>query len=168
MVWGFKNDVRPTSELPAHLFNHDAVETNTADSPKVLLHCHAPNLISLSYAMELNSNILSKLLWVMQAECLLIFPQGVGFLPWMAPGTEKIGSQSAILLKQRSVLLWQYHGIFAMGNTLDEAFGRIHVAEKTAEIFLKVKACTPSFNYISNQQLEIYSRDSTVTQTEKS
>lgn len=168
MVWGFKNDVRPTSELPAHLFNHDAVETNTADSPKVLIHCHAPNLISLSYAMELNSNILSKLLWVMQAECLLIFPQGVGFLPWMAPGTEKIGSQSAILLKQRSVLLWQYHGIFAMGNTLDEAFGRIHVAEKTAEIFLKVKACTPSFSYISNQQLEIFSRDSTVTQTEKS
>lgn len=158
MVWGFKNDVKPTSELPAHLFTHEEIKTKAPDSPKVLIHCHAPNLIALSYVIDLDSNILSKLLWVMQTECLIFFPKGVGFLPWMAPGTEEIGYQSAQLLKQRPVLLWQYHGIFGTGSTLDEAFGRIHVAEKTAEIFLKVKSCTPSFNYISNQQLEILSR----------
>jgi len=158
MIWGFKNDIKPTSELPTHLFTHEEIKTTAVGSPKVLIHCHAPNLIALSYLMELDSNILSKLLWLMQTECLVIFPKGVGFLPWMAPGTEEIGYQSAKLLKKRPLLLWQYHGILATGSTLDEAFGRIHVAEKTAEIFLKVKACAPSFKHISNQQLEILSR----------
>ncbi|OXU14013.1 rhamnulose-1-phosphate aldolase [Sedimentisphaera salicampi] len=153
-LWGFQGGSKPTSELPSHLFTHNEVTTDQPGSPRVLIHCHTPNLIALSYAIKLDSNILSKLLWVMQTECLVVFPEGVSFLPWHVPGTNEIGEESAKLLKKRPVLLWEYHGLLVIGSSLDEAFGRIHVAEKTVDIFFKARLCSAKLNYLSDEQLE--------------
>ncbi|AQQ09400.1 Rhamnulose-1-phosphate aldolase [Sedimentisphaera cyanobacteriorum] len=154
-LWGFQNGLMPTSELPSHLLTHNEVASGQPGGTRVLIHCHTPNLIALSCAVKLDSNILSKLLWVIQTECLVVFPKGVSFLPWHVPGTNEIGEESAKLLRHRPVLLWEYHGLLAVGNNLDEAFGRIHVAEKTVDIFFKARLCSPKLNYLSDEQLEM-------------
>ena len=55
------------------------------------MHCHATNLIALTYVLENNSDFFTRKLWEGSTECLVVFPDGVGILPWMVPGTDEIG-----------------------------------------------------------------------------
>ena len=38
-------------------------------------------------------------------------------------------------MKDYRVVIWAIHGVFACGETLDEAFGLIETVEKTCEIY---------------------------------
>ncbi len=64
-------------------------------------------------------------------------PDGVGILPWMVPGTDEIGRDRRNHAKTLLVL-WPFHGVFGSGPTLDETFGLIDTAEKSAEVLVKV------------------------------
>ena len=72
----------------------------------------------------------------MSTECLVVFPDGVGVLPWMVPGTVSIGAATAEAMLKHPLVLWPFHGIFGSGATLDEAFGLIDTAEKAAEVLV--------------------------------
>ena len=37
----------------------------------------------------------TRKLWEGSTECLVVFPDGVGILPWMVPGTDEIGQATA-------------------------------------------------------------------------
>ncbi|SUM31637.1 Rhamnulose-1-phosphate aldolase [Staphylococcus gallinarum] len=37
----------------------------------------------------------TKTLWKMCTECLVVFPDGLGIIPWVVPGTEEIGQLTA-------------------------------------------------------------------------
>ena len=39
---------------------------------------------------------------------------------------------------KHSLVLWPFHGVFGSGPTLDETFGLIDTAEKSAEVLVKV------------------------------
>ena len=67
-----------------------------------------------------------------------VFPDGVGILPWMVPGTDEIGQATAETMQKHSLVLWPFHGVFGSGPTLDETFGLIDTAEKSAEVLVKV------------------------------
>lgn len=56
------------------------------------MHCHASNLIALSYVLELDSARFTRELWEGSTECLVVFLDGVGIIPWMVPGTDGIGA----------------------------------------------------------------------------
>ena len=71
----------------------------------------------------------------------------------MVPGSLELGDQTAKALDKRPVAIWQYHGVLATGKDLDEALGRIHVAEKAAEIYLKAKSAGGVHSFISDDQL---------------
>lgn len=73
----------------------------------------------------------------MHAECVVVFPSGVEFLPWMMAGSNELGYATSAALSKRTLVVWEHHGIVGTGRNLDEAFGRIYVAEKAAEIYLK-------------------------------
>jgi len=136
LVWGFENGVKPTSELSAHLSAHAVRKQVSGNRDRVVLHTHPTNLIALCFTREFDSCSLTRLLWEMHAECIFVFPEGIGYLPWMMAGSEPIADATAGLFADRSMVLWEYHGVFASGADLDDAFGLIDTAEKAAGIYL--------------------------------
>ena len=41
-------------------------------------------------------------------------------------------------MQKHALVLWPFHGVFGSGPTLDETFGLIDTAEKSAEVLVKV------------------------------
>ena len=154
MLWGFAADGRPTSELKAHLRSHAVIKIVSKDVKRAVIHTHAPHLIALSYALDLNTLGLTKLLWQCHAECIVGFPSGIEFIPWMMAGSDEIATATAKALQKRPMALWPYHGIFGTGRNLDEAFGLIDMAEKAAQIYLMaVSSGTGISGKLSSEQL---------------
>lgn len=154
ILWGLTDGGKPTSELPAHLLSHTARMQATNGQNRVIMHNHATNLIALSYVLELTTESFTKWLWEMSTECLVVFPEGIGVIPWMVPGKEEIGKATAEEMKRHSMVLWPFHGIFGAGKDLDEAFGLIDTAEKAATILVKVLSMGGKKQTITDQQLK--------------
>jgi rhamnulose-1-phosphate aldolase len=153
ILWGFGGYGVPTSEVSAHLNSHRTRQAVTSGKNRVIMHCHATNLIALSYVLDLTAAAFTRALWEMSTECLVVFPEGVGVLSWMVPGTPTIGEATANAMQKHPLVLWPFHGIFGSGATLDEAFGLIDTAEKAAEILVKVLSMGGLKQTISTQEL---------------
>ncbi len=150
LLWGYEPEGKPTSELPAHLRSHSVAKRVSNGVDHVVIHTHSPNLIALTYLHEWNTALLSKLLWQSHVECVVGFPAGVEFIPWMMAGGDRIAEATARAFAKRSLAMWQHHGVFARGRNLDAAFGLIHMADKAAGIYLKamsaggMRSCPPT------------------------
>ncbi|KRM06230.1 MAG: rhamnulose-1-phosphate aldolase [Liquorilactobacillus ghanensis] len=139
LLWGFEDGGKPTSEFPSHLMTH--IERLKFDpTHRVVMHCHPTNLIALSFTQDLDEGHISRLLWKMQAESLVVFPEGLGVIPYMTPGTNEIGRATAAKMKNFRVVMWPHHGIFGVGASLDETFGLIETVEKAALIYSQIGA----------------------------
>ena len=139
IVWGFNAGGRPTSEFPSHLMSHiERLKVNPEQ--RVVFHCHPTNLIALSFTQELSERHLSRLLWKMQAESIVVFPEGIGVIPYMTPGTNEIGEATAAKMADYQAVLWPHHGLFASGTSLGDTYGLVEVLEKAAMIYSQVGA----------------------------
>ncbi len=153
VLWGLSDGAFPTSELSAHLESHEMLQRRPGNQNRVIMHCHATNLIALSYVLKFTTDDLTRALWEGSTECLVVFPEGVGALEWMVPGTNEIGGATAALIAKHPLVLWQYHGVFGRGASLDEAFGLIDTAEKSAQIIQKIIAMGGVRQTITRQNL---------------
>ncbi len=154
ILWGLRGNGVPTSELSAHLKSHRSRQCVTKGTSRVIMHCHATNIIALSYVLDLSAAALTRALWEMSTECLVVFPDGIGVLPWMVPGTVAIGEATSTAMQKHPLVLWPFHGIFGSGATLDEAFGLIDTAEKASEVLVKVLSMGGKKQSITTQQLK--------------
>ncbi|MDL0437346.1 MULTISPECIES: rhamnulose-1-phosphate aldolase [unclassified Niallia] len=137
LLWGLEDGTLPTSELPAHFKSH--TERLKVDSEhRVIMHNHATNIIAMTFTHELDEAMFTKTLWQMCTECIVVFPDGIGIVPWMIPGTAEIGLQTAQKMKEHRLVIWPHHGIFGAGTTIDETFGLIETAEKAAQIYTAI------------------------------
>ncbi len=150
---GFKSGGLPTSELMPHLKAHAARMAVTGGTDRAIIHTHPTNLIALTYAENLDTVKLTRLLWEMHTECIVVFPEGCAFLPWQLPGSLELADATAAALTERTMAVWQHHGIVAAGPDLDTAFGLIETAEKAAEIYLKAAAVGVVPNRLTPEQL---------------
>lgn len=137
LLWGYKDGGRFTSELPAHLMTHVA-RLKVDSEHRVVIHTHPTNIIAMTFVHELSDKAFSHTLWQMCTECLVVFPEGVGVLPWMLCGNNAIGEATAAKMNEYRLVLWSHHGIYGAGKTLDETFGLIETAEKAAEIYMLI------------------------------
>lgn len=133
--WGFKNNARPTSELPMHLMTHSVKKE---EDQRVVYHAHTPNINVMTFVLDLDEFVFTKELWTLSTECLVIFPKGVGVVEWMVPGSFDIALKSKELMAEKDFLIWAHHGAFASGTNFDQVFGLMHTIEKTAEIWVKI------------------------------
>ena len=138
IVWGLPEGGGPTSELPTHLMNHSIKKELTGGRHRVILHAHTTNVIALTFVLPLKDEVFTRELWEMATECPVVFPEGVGVVPWMVPGGWDIALATAELMKQYNVAIWAHHGIFCSGADFDETFGLMDTVEKSAEILVKV------------------------------
>ena len=162
IVWGLKNGGKPTSEFPTHFMNHSVRMAATDGACRVIYHAHTPNIITLSTLIEPDPRTWTRILWKSMTECVIIFPQGVGLVPWMVPGGAEIARATAALMDKYDAVVWTQHGMFVSGATLDAAFGMMHTIEKSAGLYLAARAANggaePGY-LISDAQLLQVCRD---------
>jgi len=137
ILWGLEN-AKPTSEFLSHLMNHAAKIKAKGDSYRVIYHCHPSNIIAMSFLLPLDEVTFTRELWQMITECAIVFPDGVGVMPWEVCGGREIAEKSAVLMADYDVIIWVNHGIFCAGEDFDLTFGLADTIEKAAEIWLKI------------------------------
>ncbi len=142
IVWGMHNGMKPTSELPSHLMNLEVVKARTNGKYRVVYHCHPVNVIALTFVLPLTDKAFTHELWEMATECPIVFPAGIGVVPWMVPGGKEIAIATSKLMKTYDVAIWAHHGIFVTGPDFDTTWGLIDTVEKSAEILVKVRSMT--------------------------
>ncbi len=151
LLWGFKDGGRPTSEFPAHMMSHMA-RLSVDPENRVVMHSHPTNTLAMNFVHELDEKKFTHTLWEMCTECIVVFPEGVGVLPWMLCGTTEIGKATAEKMKEFRLVVWAMHGIYGAGKTLDETFGLIETVEKAAQIYM-LTAHLPRVNTIKDEDM---------------
>lgn len=152
LLWGYKDGGRTTSELPAHLMCHMA-RLKVDPENRVVMHSHPTHTLAMNYVHELDEKKFTHTLWEMCTECIAVFPDGVGILPWMLCGTNSIGVATAEKMKEFRLVIWAMHGIYGAGKTMDETFGLIETVEKAAQIYM-LTAHLPRINTIKDEQMQ--------------
>lgn len=163
IVWGLLDGAKPTSEFESHYMNHCVTVARTDGANRVIYHAHTPGVIEMSFVVPLKDRAFSRILWQMMTECVVVFPGGVGVVPWMVPGKSEIAEASCALMKRYDAIVWAHHGLFAAGPDFDTTFGLVHTIEKAAEIYLAARAANGGsdafLNRISDQGLRDTCRD---------
>lgn len=158
--WGFKDGGHPTSELIAHLINHEVRNAATKGSNRVIYHAHPVNIAAMTCVMPADAAVFTRTLWAQLAECALVIPHGVELIAWEVPGSLALAIESAKAMEHTNAVIWPHHGLFVAGDTLDEAFGIMQTVDKAAEVYLKARACgLPNRSSISNDDLSAFSRE---------
>ncbi len=151
LLWGFKDGGRPTSEFPTHMMSHMA-RLKVDPENRVVMHCHPTNTLAMNFVHELDEKKFTHTLWEMCTECIVVFPEGVGILPWMLCGTDEIGVATAEKMKSFRLVVWAMHGIYGAGKTMDETFGLIETVEKAAQIYMLIGG-RPRINTIKDEDM---------------
>lgn len=166
--WGLKDGGKPTSELPSHLMNHAVKKQVSGGKHRVIYHAHTTNTIALTFVLPLKDEIFTRELWEMATECPVVFPSGIGVVPWMVPGGKDIAVATSNLMKEYDVAIWAHHGMFVSGEDFDLSFGLMHTVEKAAEILVKVLSITPNkLQTIQADEFRQLAKDFNVTLPEK-
>ena len=151
LLWGFRDGGRPTSEFPAHMMSHMA-RLKVDPENRVIMHCHPTNTLAMNFVHELDEKKFTHTLWEMCTECIVVFPEGVGILPWMLCGTLEIGEATAKKMQDFRLVVWAMHGIYGAGKTMDETFGLIETVEKAAQVYMLI-GDRPRINTITDEDM---------------
>lgn len=138
IVWGLVNGGRPTSEFPTHLMNHEVCMKKTDGAHRVIYHGHPENVIALTFILPLSDEVFTRELWEIMTECPVIFPEGLGVIPWMVCGGREIAVKTSELMEKYNAVIWAHHGMFVSNDTFDNTFGLFHAIEKAASIYIKM------------------------------
>ena len=126
--------IRPTSELPSHLAIHNHLAA-TGSSKKATLHTHPTELVALSHVEELcDTERMNETLWSMIPETRLFCPKGVGVLAYADPGSNELADGTLRLIGRHDAVLWEKHGVIAVGEDMMDAFDTVDILNKAAQI----------------------------------
>ena len=152
LLWGYADGGRFTSELPAHLMSHISRLSVNPDN-RIIMHCHPDYTLAMTQVHEMDERALTRTLWKQMTESIVVFPDGLGVLPWMVCGTNEIGEATAEKMKKYRLVVWTLHGIYGAGRDMDETFGLIETVEKAAKQYM-LTAHLEKLNTISDAQLK--------------
>jgi len=132
--------VMPTSELPSHLAVHDYIISSGSDY-KACLHTHPIELVAMSHnSGMLDGKRLTRLLWSMIPETLAFAPLGIGVVPYQLPGSLRMAGETLEQIRDHDVVMWEKHGVFAVGKDIVDAFDQIDVLNKSACIYMSARS----------------------------
>lgn len=130
------NAVMPTSELPSHLSVH-ARMIEKGSNYRATVHTHPIELIAMSHNKKMmGKDVLSNLLWSMIPETKAFCPRGLGIVPYMLPGSVELADATIRAIDDNyDVVMWEKHGVFAVGENIMEAFDMVDTLTKSAIIY---------------------------------
>ncbi len=152
LLWGYSDGGKFTSELPAHLMSHIA-RLKVNENNRVILHTHPTYTLAMNHIHPLTDKAFTRTIWGMCTECVVVFPEGIGVLPWMVCGNNEIGIATAEKMKDYRLVVWGIHGIYGAGENLDEAFGLVETVEKAAQLYMLATASGKIINTITDSNL---------------
>ena len=106
----------------------------------------------MNYVHELDEKKFTHTLWEMCTECIVVFPDGIGVLPWMLCGTNEIGMATAENEGIPPRCMGNARDLRCAGKGLDETFGLIETVEKAAQIYM-LTAHLPRKNTIKDSEM---------------
>ncbi len=132
--------VKPTSELTSHLSMHNLM-IGSGNGYKAAIHTHPIDLIAMTHNPEfLGKNVLTNLLWSMIPETRAFCPKGLGIVPYKMPSSVELADATIEQLAEYDVVMWEKHGVCAVGPDIIEAFDQVDVLSKAAQIYLTAKS----------------------------
>lgn len=145
--------VKPTSELPAHLSMHNYL-IGKGSTYKASLHTHPIDLIAMTHHKPfLKKDVLTNLLWSMIPETKAFCPKGLGIIPYGLPGSVDLAQATIKELAEYDVVMWEKHGICAVGQDIMDAFDQIDVLSKSAQIYINAKSMGFEPDGMSQEQM---------------
>lgn len=148
------NPVKPTSELPSHLCMHNYLIGNNSGY-KAVIHTHPIDLIAMTHHDEfLKKDVLTRLLWSMIPETRAFCPKGLGIVPYALPSSLLLAEETLKLLSEYDVVMWEKHGVCAVGPDIMEAFDMVDTLSKSAQIYLTAKSMGFEPKGMSDEQME--------------
>jgi rhamnulose-1-phosphate aldolase len=124
-----------TSEFNSHLAVHQDQVERTGTNFHALIHAQPLHLTYLSHipryqdTLYLNRHILR---W--QPECIVQLPEGVGYIPFLIPGSPALMQANIETLRRHRIALWGKHGVMARSDqSVKRACDRIEYAETGAK-----------------------------------
>lgn len=148
------NPVKPTSELPSHLAVHNYL-IGKGSNYKASLHTHPIELVAMSHNPEfLKKDVLTNLLWSMIPETKAFCPRGLGIVPYMLPSSNELAEETIKAIDDNyDVVMWEKHGVFAVGDDIMEAFDMVDTLTKSAIIYMDARAMGFIPDGMSRQQM---------------
>jgi len=132
--------VLPTSELPAHLSMHNYL-IGSGSNYKAAMHTHPIDLVAMTHNPAfLEKDVLTKLLWSMIPETRAFCPRGLGIIPYKLPSSLELADATVKELAEYDVVMWEKHGVCAVGENVMEAFDMVDTLSKSAQIYLTAKS----------------------------
>ena len=133
------NPVNPTSELPSHLMVHDHL-IEKGSPYRASLHTHPIELVAMSHTPKfLEKDVLTNLLWSMIPETKAFCPRGLGIIPYKMPSSVELAEATIKELDDYDVVMWEKHGVCAVGEDIMDAFDQVDVLSKSAQIYINAK-----------------------------
>lgn len=146
--------VKPTSEIAAHLSMHDLMVAS-GSGYTAALHTHPIDLVAMSHhAPFLERGVLTRLLWSMIPETRAFCPKGLGVVPYKMPSSVELADATIEQLREFDTVLWEKHGVCAVGPDLFEAFDQIDVLSKAAQIYLTARSMGFVPDGMSDEQMD--------------
>ncbi|MDD4591464.1 MAG: rhamnulose-1-phosphate aldolase [Parabacteroides sp.] len=134
------NLVKPTSELSSHLAMHNYL-LSKGSNYRAVIHTHPIDLVAMShYKPFLEKDVLTNLLWSMIPETRAFCPKGLGIISYQMPSSVRLAEETVKGLAEYDVVLWEKHGVCAVGPDVLEAFDQIDVLSKAAQIYLTARS----------------------------
>ncbi|MCD6552178.1 rhamnulose-1-phosphate aldolase [Thermotoga sp.] len=126
---------KPTSEFPTHLMIQARFKEMNSEK-RAIVHTHPLNLLTLMNLKDFHT-LLSKMMRI-HPEVLIFFPQGISVIEFEKPGSVELGLKTVEKSQGKDAVLWDKHGVVAFGKDVSEAYDKVEILEKAAEILLKV------------------------------
>ncbi|HLO15337.1 MAG TPA: class II aldolase/adducin family protein, partial [Anaerolineales bacterium] len=99
-----------------------------------VLHGQPLHLTYLSHLPDYqNQQYLNRRLLRWQPETILNFPEGIGILPFMLPGSAQLTIETMLTLREHRIVIWSQHGVMARAeDSIFHALDLIEYAETAA------------------------------------
>jgi rhamnulose-1-phosphate aldolase len=145
----------PTSEYPSHLKVHSLLK-KSGGRDKAVLHTHPTDLIAMTQLSSVpKGQAFTELLWSMLPEVKMYLPGGARLASYALPGSQALAESTLKELKEGAeAVVWEMHGVLAVGAGPLEAFDIVDVADKAAKVYLKCKAAGETPKGLSAAQLK--------------
>jgi len=124
-----------TSEFNTHLaVHHDQMRSRPLESHAVV-HAQPTYLTFLSHLDRYQDEaFLNAHLMLWQPETILNFPEGIGILPFILPGSVQLMLESMICLRDHPLVVWSRHGVMARADgSISHALDFVEYAEAAAQ-----------------------------------
>ena len=127
-------DLLPTSELNSHLAIHQDLVWRFGLAYQAIVHAQPLHLTYLSHLPQYgDTQSLNRRLMRWEPETILVFPEGIGMLPFEVPGSPALMHATLAGLRTHRAVIWQRHGIVARSDhSARKASDLIEYAETAA------------------------------------